>query len=177
MLQTAASSRTNPPIFTARASSKIKRPALSALERAIAEHKSAAQTARARDRSENKLLKAHPDLAESCPKDDAGRRDYNRRRRSTGLVAAQNDAYRATMNEQSAFKRLVNTVPSTQSEVRRYARYVYLVIENRVGGSFNPEVGSNEIRRRGGLEVFETRSRFAFYELYKVIRAFAKRTR
>jgi hypothetical protein len=147
------------------------------LDKAIAEHKSALQSARALDRSEERLLKAHPHLAGKSPKDAAEYREWRRMKLAAGIIAAENRAYQAAMKEQRAFKKLINTVPSTKAEVGRYARYVFVVIKHRVGGNPNPSVGSGAIQEMGGFQVYEGRIRFAYYDLHKVFLALAKRTR
>jgi hypothetical protein len=178
MLQTAASRTNHPlPIFTARASSKVKRPPISALDKAITEHKSALQSARALDRTEQRLLKAHPHLAGRSPKDAAEHREWRRQKLALGIIAAENRAYQAALKEQRLFTKFIKTVPSSKAEVGRYARYVSLIIKGRVGGNPNPSVGSGAIQEMGGLQVYEQRIRFAYYDLYKVLLALAKRTR
>jgi hypothetical protein len=156
---------------------KATRVPASALDRAIAEHKSALQSARALDRTEQRLLKAHPHLAGRSPQDAAGHREWRRQKLALGIIAAENRAYQAALKQQRLFTKLIKTVPSSKAEVGRYARYVSLVIKGRVGGNPNPSVGSNAIRAMGGLQVYEQRTRSAFDDLYKVLLALARRPR
>jgi hypothetical protein len=151
----------------------------SALSKAIAEHKAAARLARNRERDVQRLYEAHPDLADDHRPPFKGEeaevwRAFNRRLKSTGITEAINRRYHAIMAEKGAFKRFVKTTPRNRTEVARYSRYLVLVIENHVGGSFNPHVGRDEVMRRGGLDASDAREVQAFLLLNQAVRALAR---
>jgi hypothetical protein len=149
----------------------------SSLDRTIAEHKIAARLARNRDIAEQKILALFPQLAEPSGHSSLPYAEYRRQRRNTGVEKIALSAYAARMEEKRALKRFIETVPQSSADTARYFRYLILAITNEVGGSFNPDVGSGEIMKMGGLEVYGERQTEAFYLLNRAARALARRPR